>query len=603
MSALRSVPPSPADDRWAALQDGFLPCHQSAANLWLHAVTTPLGMVGGFALLALIHPVVPAVAAIWLSVWLLERLPWRLTAVTVVLIAAMVAAAVALPLPWWGALAMVAVGYLGQDLAHWLTGEPTFQSTYQGQQGWLRTFAEHSALLLPLILDAMARHEALFAPFVPADRIAHGKLSDSRSLDAIQTLSDWVAEQPDMPLDRTTHWWSHDLEGDVHTAFQHLATADVVTDIIRERFGPGYTIAPVHRMNEVYVAAEKPQLTSDTVFYMSHIDGPVAIFPLSSVFRCLVAITPNKRVSTHFTMDGVGDKDKSFVLDTADVLGFDFNRELHYITQTGVGPRLSERDGRRVTLKLHFSIVPKALGPWGWLHGQLTGRYNEIARQVFLDTIAPKSLGERLGAMWVLATTRTFDLIQRYIGATNLAYVLLSGVAALLTGSLSLFVALTGFVHYLLYIATFAHRKDVSHGRFLRDAVFFKTVSMGTLAVVAALNFTFEPVAIALIVAGFGVAGLAAAALGTERTYFGVELGRVAPRRVDRFPYGFIPHPMILGAIIGLLGIHAISGFRAVLPWVIPVHVALYLIHLVQEQVDHQRRKAADAEQSIQAVG
>jgi hypothetical protein len=32
------------------------------------------------------------------------------------------------------------------------------------------------------------------------------------------------------------------------------------------------------------------------------------------------------------------------------------------------------------------------------------------------------------------------------------------------------------------------------------------------------------------------------------------------------------------------------SGFRAVLPWVIPVHIGLYLLHLLQEQMDDQMR-------------
>jgi hypothetical protein len=83
---------------------------------------------------------------------------------------------------------------------------------------------------------------------------------------------------------------------------------------------------------------------------------------------------------------------------------------------------------------------------------------------------------------------------------------------------------------------------------------------------------------------------MAASALGKERTYFGVELDRVPPRRIHRFPYGTIPHPMILGAIVGLLGLHAMSGFRAVLPWVISVHIGLYLLHLLQEQMDDQMR-------------
>jgi len=602
MSALRTVPPAP-DVRWPTLKAGFHPCHQSAANLWMHAVTTPLGMVGTMALLAMIHPVVPAAAAIWAAVWLLERLPWRVAAATAVAFAAMLAAALLLSWTFWGAVAAVVVGYAGQEAAHWLVGEPTFQSSYQGQQGWLGQLAEHTVFLVPLILDGMARHPELFRPFVPADRIAHGTLAGADELSSLGTLAGWVAGQGELPMDRTTHWWPRDLPAPASEAFQQLATSQEVIAIIQERFGDDYVVAPVHRMNEVYVAAEKPERTSDTVFYMSHIDGPLALFPSSSVFRCLVAITPNERVATHFPMDGATyDAPRTFVLDTADVLGFDFNRELHYISEQGAGPRLSEPDGRRVTLKLHFSIAPKALPWWGWLHGQLTGRYNEIARQVFLDTIAPKTLRERLGAVWVLSTTRAFEVVQRWTGATNLAYVLLAGAVSYALGSLSLFVVLTSFVHYGLYIATFAHREGVSYGHFLRDSMFFKAVSMGTLVAVALADFSLQPLALAMIAAGFGTAAAAAAALGKERTYFGVELGRVAPKRVTRFPYGTIPHPMILGAIVGLLGVHALDGVQAALPWVVPVHIALYLVHLIQEQIDYQRRKGTGEEANISAV-
>lgn len=589
MSTLRSVP-SPKNDRWDELVEGFLPCHQSAASLWMHAVTTPLGLIGLLAFLGLVSPVLPVIVAIWMVVWLLERLPWHLSAATALLLAASVAAALVLPWGWWGALGAFVAGYFGQDAAHWLTGEPTFQSSYDDEHGWMGHFLEHGVFLVPLIIDAMWKNTSLFAPFTASSRIAHGTLSGG-SLDDLGVIREWVGEQA-LPLDRTTHWWHRDLPREVQDAFRQLEDSEEVKAIIQARFGEDYVIEPVYRMNELYVASERPSLTSDTVFYMSHIDGPLAVFPFSSVFRCMVAVTPNKRVATHFPMVNADYSDpESFVLDTADVLAFDFNRELHYISKASdAGPHLSEVSGRRVTLKLHFAIAPHPLQRWGKLHGQLTGRYNEIARRVFLDTIAPASLRERLGAMWVLGTTRTFEAVQRWAGATSLAYVLLAGAVSYALGSLTLFILLTGFVHYGMYIATFAHRRDICYGSFLRDCIFFKGVSMGTLALVALSNFTLEPLALLLIFSGFGIAAMAASALGKERTYFGVELDRVPPRRIHRFPYGTIPHPMILGAIVGLLGLHAMSGFRAVLPWVIPVHIGLYLLHLLQEQVSDQMR-------------
>lgn len=74
----------------------------------------------------------------------------------------------------WGSLAAVAIGYLGQDAAHYLTGEQTFQSTYSSGGGgilpsslestaeWAATFSGHTFFLLPLTADAAAL--ALLAP-------------------------------------------------------------------------------------------------------------------------------------------------------------------------------------------------------------------------------------------------------------------------------------------------------------------------------------------------------------------------------------------------------------------------------------------------------
>ena len=181
MSTLRSVPP-PNNDRWDELAAGFLPCHRSAANLWMHALTTPLGLIGLLAMLGLISPVLPVIAAIGMVVWLLERLPWHLSAATALVLAAAVTAALVLPWGWWWALGAFVAGYFGQDAAHWLPGEPTVQSSYDDEQGWMGLFLEHGVFLLPLIIDAMFKNTALFAPFSSSDRIAHGALSGARSL-------------------------------------------------------------------------------------------------------------------------------------------------------------------------------------------------------------------------------------------------------------------------------------------------------------------------------------------------------------------------------------------------------------------------------------
>ena len=43
---------------------------------------------------------------------------------------------------------------------------------------------------------------------------------------------------------------------------------------------------------------------------------------------------------------------------------------------------------------------------------------------------------------------------------------------------------------------------------------------------------------------------------------------------------------MILGQVCSLLGTFALPWVRAEYPWLIPVHVALYLLHMTQEIYD-----------------
>jgi hypothetical protein len=172
------------------------------------------------------------------------------------------------------------------------------------------------------------------------------------------------------------------------------------------------------------------------------------------------------------------------------------------------------------------------------------------------------------------------------VGLTNLAYVASLAAASVSVGSARPLVLGASFVHYLMYLAAFHVRRDVAFGAFVRDAVFFKVVSFTVLGALYLSARTWDPVSAALVAAGFGLSAISARALGWQRTYFGVELGAVAPGRVDRFPYGTIPHPMIAGSVVGLLGVHALAPFREAWPWLVPAHLVLYAVHLLQEVSD-----------------
>lgn len=84
---------------------------------------------------------------------------------------------------------------------------------------------------------------------------------------------------------------------------------------------------------------------------------------------------------------------------------------------------------------------------------------------------------------------------------------------------------------------------------------------------------------------GFGITILATVRLGFLRTYFGSELGFCKPEWIHGFPYGTIPHPMIVGQLL---------AYSSILFWwrerlsmdnvaLIGAHMTCYVVHMVQE--------------------
>jgi Phospholipid methyltransferase len=118
---------------------------------------------------------------------------------------------------------------------------------------------------------------------------------------------------------------------------------------------------------------------------------------------------------------------------------------------------------------------------------------------------------------------------------------------------------------------------------FKKTVMFYKSVAFYHLITTYIFNMVaIDYISLAMIGLGFGVSGWAAAAIGIDQTYFGAELGRIKPNRITTFPYNVTNHPMIMGNIVGLLGFHKLEGFREEVPWLVPMHILLYTIHMVQ---------------------
>jgi hypothetical protein len=93
-----------------------------------------------------------------------------------------------------------------------------------------------------------------------------------------------------------------------------------------------------------------------------------------------------------------------------DVLAFDFNREVHYITRDEQMKEMSDKF--RVVLKLHYCIYPRVLAPLGWLMNWCNTKYNQSFRALFLKTINPSSLYEHFLAWNVNVNTFLFDRME-----------------------------------------------------------------------------------------------------------------------------------------------------------------------------------------------
>jgi hypothetical protein len=543
-------------------------------------LTTPLGVLALLALASQVATVLPlAIACVYMLV-LLGRIPHAIWGATALVMAGLLAVAFVWPMSLLQIGLLFAASYALQELAHLVTGEPTLQSSYMDQARWPLHLAEHTLLLLPLVLAAaLALRGSLLSFLVARNTVLATRLSSQEATHDLEQIRDFV-EQQNPSNEHSSHWWQRELDTSIEAACRRLAESREIGDMFRKLHGSGYAVDVLTPMNEIYVTGPSQELTSDTVFYTPHIDGPWAVFPFATVYRCMVAVTPNDRVSTHFPLTSLEyDRPETYTLTVPDALAFDYNREPHYITGRPGGDAAT----RRINIKLHYVVYPRALGAYGRLLGRLTTWYNTRARQLFLDTIKPDSFVARIQAAAIVWTTKCFEFIVRRVGWSNLAYVTLIALASALVGRPQIFLLGTSFIHYLMYIGTFAERGRVAFGRFRRNVTFFKTLSLAQLAACYWYFFEFNPLSLALLVAGFGLATLAYRALGPERTFFGAELGFCPPGRVTAFPYNLVPHPMVVGAMVGLLGIELLAPLRAAIPWLVPAHLAFYALHLLQE--------------------
>jgi hypothetical protein len=530
----------------------FQKYHQYPVNVFLHLFTTVIGVWGAIGLLMNFHL---DILIVLYTVVLLNGTPQLVGFSSSVTLLFMVF----YPLESSHCIALIGVGFVLQELSHWLTGESTFLSTYIMDKP--SRIIPHTLWLLPCVMNAVIDNYWFLPYIVPRKNLVRSTVNDTTVLKTIRTIV--KHETLKIQREETTHLWSnHNPE--ISALMEKMVNDDGIKRGFQTLFTTDrWDVKPARGMNEVYTTAigKQNKTTSDTVFYTPHCDGPFWWTPGASLFRVMVAVTPNVQVKTRFNHSNPD----GFVLTTNDVLGFDYNRELHWIDHTE-----KFNKWRRTVLKLHYMVYPKGWHRYATVVEFLNTRYNTWARARFRETLVPESVWERMVAFSILTTTKLNTAIVQYVGWWNMVYVAVTWCLGP-----TLFLIATSFRHYILYMATYQWREEVNFGVFVRDAKLFKTLAYLHIGCrLPALSWWVIPVVIGLF-----ITMMATWRLGTVRTYFGAELGIVQPKHITRFPYGWIPHPMIIGQLVSLAFLPTLTHDQ----WLVPVHCILYFAHMIQE--------------------
>lgn len=570
---------------YQGVADQFHPFHKHDMNVAAHLLTTGAGVWGALQLACTICQL-PVLVYLYAAL-ILATTPL----ITGLLHTAFVHGCLQLPVtamalygitlsPLQVCVLSIVLGYGFQDLAHLIFQEKTYMGSYINAKPWM--LIVHSIWLMPLVIDSILMRWC-FLPklFVSRNRTV---VCNVASIKAVDELREWV--NSNIPSTKeTTHVWPH-KQGATSGPTLALENDAAIYAAFRKIFAlHHFDIRPVQGMNEIYVTAvgAKKEMNSDAVFYTPHCDGPYWFTPFGSLYRVLVGVTPNTMVRTRFNLQH--EETQNQVLDIYGVVGFDYNRELHWIDHV---PGETNKE-RRSLVKLHFVVYPKGWHWYGNLVAYLNQSYNTWARNNFLRTLRPKGLYEKGMAWWIWLTTWANYQWEEKVGWSNLVYVL----TAYALGP-SAFLILTSFRHYCIYLCTFAFRSPpVAHGYLMRDAKLYKTCALLHLGrrLLPLVQVPSDIPGVLLALMGFSITILATVRLGMVRTYFGSELGFVQPKWISGFPYGTIPHPMIMGQLFayssilywfgGLENGGGRLGMENV--YLVCTHMAFYASHMVQE--------------------
>ena len=144
-------------------------------------------------------------------------------------------------------------------------------------------------------------------------------------------------------------------------------------------------VFPITEMNEIYLSKIGGK-GSDHIFETKHVDGPFFLLPYCYVYRCILALSSNKNVITHFISSNECKNEIKTKIDVYEFAAFDYNKTIHYISSDDDAATKMNED-LRVVYKLHYIVCPSFLPfPimqfYKWLHIY----YNNTMRFLFVNS-------------------------------------------------------------------------------------------------------------------------------------------------------------------------------------------------------------------------
>lgn len=161
----------------------------------------------------------------------------------------------------------------------------------------------------------------------------------------------------------------------------------------------------------------------------------------------------------------------------------------------------------------------------------------------------------------------------------------LIAVLRIVSGSNLVFIYLLSYAFHGVNLAAYLFRR-YSFASFIWHSLAARTIAFAVLGAMMwpYLDTPINLYALIPLGVGFVLHSAAVRALGMKRTYFAVELGELPPKKITTFPYGVIPHPMELGAMLQFVGLYLLlPAFSQDYPWLIPGHLVLSAVTALVE--------------------